>query len=99
MVGKPVSPQKLPPAFKCVQVSFVYLTSKFIFLVMLTSPRILSWRGLIVSSNDQTQLVVPPVLGSGNTFKIAKPPRLLCFSGILFPCKASKNVLPPLLPP
>src|SRR5882724_41309 len=89
MVGNPVSPQKFPAASPCVHVSFVYLTSKFIFLLMLMSPRILSWRVLIGSSNEETQLVAPVVLGRGKNCNIAKPAGLSLAAGILLPGKAS----------
>src|SRR6266481_7395857 len=89
MVGKPVSPQKFPAALPCVQVSFVYLTSKFIFLLMLMSPRTLSWRVLIGSRSDETQLVEPVVLGSGKICNIARPAGLSLFAGILLPGKGS----------
>src|SRR5213080_601598 len=89
MVGKPVSPQKLPPAFPCVQVSFVYLTSRFIFLVMLMSPRILSWRVLTGSIGEKTKLFVPEAFGSGKKFKIARPAGLSLLAGILLPGKGN----------
>src|SRR5690349_5528569 len=87
MVGKPVSPQKLPPAFPWVQVSFVYFTRRLIFLVMLTSPRILSWRVLTGSIGEKTKLFVPEELGSGKNFKIARPAGLRLAVGILLPGK------------
>src|ERR1700704_6346344 len=87
MVGNPVSPQKFPAAFPCVHVSLVYLTSKFIFLLMLMSPRMLSWRVLIGSSNDVTQLVAPGALGRGKNCNMAKPAGLSLFAGILLPGK------------
>ena len=56
---------------------------------MLMSPRILSWRVLIGSNNDEIQFVEPVVLGSGNTFKIARPAGLRLAAGILLPGKGS----------
>src|SRR5947207_15011741 len=90
-VGNGESPQKLPAALRCVHVSFVYLTSRLTFFVMLMSPRILSWRVLIGSNNDETQFVEPVVLGSGNTFKIARPAGLRLAAGILLPGKVSRE--------
>src|ERR1043165_1451851 len=87
MVGKPVSPQKLPPAFAWVQVSFVYFTIRFIFLVMLRSPRILSWRVLTGSIGEKTKLFDPEALGRGKTVKSSRPAGLRLAVGFLFPGK------------
>jgi hypothetical protein len=66
---------------------------RFMFLVMLTSPRILSWRVLTGSIGEKTKLLLPEEFGPGKNFKIARPAGLSLFAGILLPGKGSQTVI------